>query len=178
MKKLRMIVLTANEFEDMELFFPVFRMEEEGIEVDIAGPKKGEGIHGEHGYGLEVGKSFDEVNPDDYDFLFLPGGSPDGAPATVRKSKKAQKIAKSFMKKNKPVFAICHGPYTLVSADLVKGRHLTSFWGDGVPDEIKKAGGHYEDKEVIVDGNLVTSRYPFDLPHFMRECMKIVGKIR
>ncbi len=159
----------------MELFFPYFRLLEEGFEVHVAGPKKGH-IHGENGYGFEIGLLIDEVDPEDYDLLILPGGAPDGAPATVRKIPKAQAIAKAFFARNKPVAAICHGPYTLISAGLVKGRKLTSFWGDGVPEEIKKAGGHYSDEEVVVDGNLVSSRFPGDLPAFMREMMNLVNR--
>ena len=70
--------------------------------------------------------------------------------------------------------SICHGPWLLVSADLVKGRHLTGYWNDGVPEEIRAAGGIFEDKEVVVDGNLVTSRWPMDLPAFVREMVKLV----
>lgn len=169
------VILTADKFEDMELFFPAFRLMEEGWQVDIAAPQKQE-IHGENGYSLVPDKTIDEISPDEYDLLILPGGSPDGAPATVRKIAKAQEIAKSFMSKNKPVAVICHGPYTLVSADLVKGRHLTSYWHDGVPEEITKSGGIWVDKEVVVDKNLVSSRYPMDLPAFMREVMKLAKK--
>lgn len=172
---MKAIILTADRFEDMELFFPFFRLLEEGIKVDIAGPTKGE-IHGENGYGLEVGMTFSQVKPENYDLLILPGGAPDGAPATIRKSKIAQNISKDFMKAGKPIAAICHGPYTLISANLLKGRKATGFWGDGVPDELKKAGAIYEDKEVIVDGNLITSRHPMDLPAFMREIMKMIKK--
>ncbi len=175
MSTLRAVILTANEFEDMELFFPYFRLLEEGVEVDVAAPQAGE-IHGEHGYSLKVTKTIAEVDPDQYDLLVVPGGFPDGAPATVRKVKKAQEIAKSFFAKNKPVASICHGPWLLVSADLVRGRHLTSYWHDGVPEEIKAAGGIYEDKEVVVDGNLVTSRWPMDLPVFVREMVKLIKK--
>ncbi len=169
------IILTADKFEDMEVFFPLFRLVENGWTVDVAAPKKEE-IKGEHGYTLMPDKTIDEVNPDEYDLLFIPGGFPDGAPATVRKIQKAQEITKSFFEKEKHVVSICHGPWTLVSAGVVKGRHLTSYWHDGVPEEIKKAGGIWEDKEVVVDGNLVTSRWPMDLPAFMREVMKLVGK--
>ena len=176
-KGLKALILTADKFEDMELFFPYFRLLEEGLEVDIAAPKKGH-IEGEHGYDLEVQKTFDDVHPDDYDLLLIPGGSPNGAPSVVKKDTKAQAIAKSFFGSNKPVSSICHGPWLLVSAGLVKGRHLTSYWHDGVPEDIKKAGGIYEDKEVVVDGNLVTSRYPGDLPAFMRETMRMVKKIK
>jgi protease I len=168
----RAVVLTADKFEDMEVYYPVFRLQEEGWQVTIAAPTM-EVIHGEHGYGLKPDTTIDAVNPDDYDLLLIPGGSPDGAPSTVRKIVKAQEIARSFFSKNKPVAAICHGPYTLVSAGLVKGRHLTSYWHDGVPEEIKKGGGIWEDKDVVVDGNLVSSRWPMDLPAFMREVMKL-----
>ena len=72
--------------------------------------------------------------------------------------------------------AICHGPYLLVSADLVAGRRLTSFWGDGVPDEIRAAGGIYVDEDVVVDGNLITSRWPMDLPAFIQEVMRTLRK--
>ena len=171
--KFRAVVLTADIFEDMEVFFPVFRLLEQGWQVDIAAPDRKE-IHGEHGYALKPDKIIGDINPDEYDLLIIPGGSPRGAPATVRKMKRAQEITESFFAKNKPVASICHGPWTLVSAGLVKGRHLTSFWHDGVPEEIIKAGGIWEDKEVVVDGNLVTSRYPIDLPAFMREMMKMV----
>jgi protease I len=166
------VVLTADEFEDMELYFPVFRLQEEGWEVTVAAPSM-EVIRGEHGYGVKPDTTIDTVNPDDYDLLLIPGGSPSGAPSTVRKVPKAQEIARSFFAKNKPVASICHGPYTLVSAGLVKGRHLTSYWYDGVPEEIRKGGGIWEDKEVVVDGNLVSSRWPMDLPAFMRELITV-----
>jgi protease I len=175
MSNFRSVILTADKFEDMELFFPYFRLLEEGIEVDVAAPQKGE-IQGEHGYTLEITKTIEDVDPDRYDLLVVPGGFPDGAPATVRKIKKAQEIARSFFAQKKPVASICHGPWLLVSADLVRGRHLTSYWNDGVPEEIKAAGGIYEDKEVVVDGNLVTSRWPMDLPAFMREVIKLIKK--
>ena len=170
----RAIVLTADKFEDLELFYPYFRLMEEGVAVDVAAPAK-EKLTGENGYWFEnVDLTIDEVDPENYDLLFIPGGHPHGAPATVRNNRKAQDIARAFFKADKPVAAICHGPYLLVSADLVRGRRLTSFWGDGVPDEIKAAGGIYEDKDVVVDGKLVTSRWPMDLPAFMLEVVKIV----
>ncbi len=169
----RAVIITADQFEDMELFFPYFRLLEAGVEVDVAAPEAGV-IHGEHGYSLKVTKTIRDVDPDRYDLLVVPGGFPDGAPATVRVNKPAQDIARSFFARNKPVASICHGPWLLVSADLVKGRRLTSYWHDGVPEEITAAGGTYEDDEVVVDGNLVTSRWPMDLPAFVREMMKLI----
>jgi protease I len=174
-KTVRALILTANEFEDMELFFPYFRLLEEGAEVDIAAPQTGL-IHGEHGYSMRITKTIAEVNPEQYDILLVPGGFPEGAPATVRKLKKAQEIARSFSAKNKPVAAICHGPWLLVSADVVRGKHMTGFWEDGVPEDIKAAGGIYEDQPVVVDGNLVTSRWPADLPAFVREMVNLLRK--
>ena len=176
-KNIKAIILTADKFEDFELFFPFFRLLEEGLEVDIAAPVKGH-IKGEHGYDLEVDKSFDEIQPAAYDILLIPGGSPNGAPAVVRKDPRAQAIAKAFFSANKPVCSICHGPWLLASSGVLKGRRLTSYWHDGVPEDIKKAGGIYQDAEVVVDGNLVTSRYPGDLPAFMRETMRLINKLK
>ncbi len=169
------VILTADTFEDMEVFFPLFRLLEMGWQVDVAAPTK-KRIAGEHGYALEPTITIGDVDPDKYDLLFIPGGSPDGAPATVRKIKKALDITRSFFEKGKPVASICHGPWTLASAGVIKGRRLTSYWHDGVPEDVKAAGGVWEDKEVVVDGNLVTSRWPMDLPAFMREVAKKVGK--
>jgi protease I len=172
----RAIVLTADKFEDFELFVPYFRMMEEGIAVDVAAPLK-ETITGENGYFFEnVDLTIDEVDAQKYDLLYIPGGHPYGAPTTVRNNKKAQEIAQAFFGADKPVAAICHGPYLLVSAGLVAGRRLTSFWGDGVPDEIRAAGGIYVDQDVVVDGNLITSRWPMDLPAFMQEVMRTLRK--
>ena len=171
------VILTADKFEDMEVFFPMFRLLEMGWQVDVAAPTKKE-IDGEHGYTINPTITIDEVNPDNYDLLVIPGGFPDGAPATVRKMKKAQEITKSFFERNKMVASLCHGPWTLASAGVIKGRRLTSYWHDGVPEDIKAAGGKWEDKEVVVDGNLITSRWPMDLPAFMREIAKKIDKLK
>jgi len=171
------VILTADQFEDLEVLYPYYRLLEEGVRVDIAAPKK-EHLHGENGYSIEPTKTFDEVVPGDYDILILPGGLATGAPTTVRKHPLAQAAAREFMGKGKPVASICHGPYTLISAGVVKDRKMTSFWGDGVPQELVKAGAQYIDSEVVVDGNLITSRYPGDLPAFMREVVKVVRRLQ
>ena len=169
------VILTADQFEDMEVMYPLMRLQEAGWQVDVAAPKK-EAIHGEFGYGeLMPDLTIDKVDPEKYDLLVVPGGSPEGAPAVVRKIKKAQEITQSFFKKNKPVASVCHGPWLLADSGVVEGRNLTSYWHDGVPESVKDSGGNWEDKEVVVDGNLVTSRWPADLPAFMREVMKLVG---
>ena len=174
--RIRALIVTADRFEDMEAIFPYCRLLEEGVEVVIAAPAKGQ-ITGERGYKLEAQKAIEYVNPYDYDILILPGGGRAGAPATVRDIPQAQEIARAFFAANKPVAAICHGPYTLISAGLMKGRRATCYWGDGVPEEIMLAGGNYVDEEVVVDGNLITSRSPKDLPAFMRELMNKVREV-
>jgi protease I len=169
-KKMKALIISADNFEDTELLVPYYRLKEEGIKVDIVSMKKGK-IKGKHGYEVEVDKNLKEVDPDDYDILILPGGK---APETIRKDKDALEIAKDFFRKNKPVSAICHGPQTLISAGLLKGRHATCY--KSVAQEMKDAGAFYEDKEVVVDGNLITSRQPSDLPAFLRETIKLLKK--
>jgi len=167
---MKVLIISADNFEDTELIVPYFRLLEEGIPVDIASIEKGK-IKGKRGYEVEVNKTLKEINPADYDFLILPGGK---APAEIRKHKEALDISKHFFEKEKPVAAICHGPQTLISAGLIKGRKATSY--KSVAPEMKEAGAKYEDKEVIVDGNLITSRQPSDIPVFMREIMKKIKK--
>lgn len=170
----RAVVLSADKFEDLELYVPVFRLVEAGWKVDIAAPTPGRITGESNWYYVIANRALDDIDPDDYDLLVIPGGKPDGAPTTVRNDRHAVAVARSFFAAGKPVAAICHGPYLLVSADLVRGRHLTSYWGDGVPEEIMQAGGAWEDAEVVVDGNLVTSRWPMDIAAFTREMMKLV----
>jgi protease I len=167
---MKALMISADNFEDLELFFPYYRLKEEGISVDIASMKKGK-IKGKHGYEIAVDKTFEEVDPEDYDILILPGGK---APEAIRKNGTAVGIAKFFIAGKRPVAAICHGPQTLITAGVMKGRHATSY--KSVVPEMKEAGALYEDEEVVVDGNLVTSRQPSDLPAFMRETMKMLKK--
>lgn len=167
---MKALIISADNFEDSELLFPYYRLQEESIEVDIASIKKGK-IKGKHGYEIDANKDLKEIRPGDYDLLILPGGK---APEEIRKEKEALEIAKYFFEKNRPVSAICHGPQTLITAGLLKGRHATCY--KSVASEMKEAGALYEDKEVIVDGNLVTSRQPSDLPAFMRETLKLLRK--
>jgi protease I len=169
----RAVILTADKFEDLELLVPYLRLLDAGARVDIAAPTLDD-IGGEHGYVVTPSQLIDQVQADDYDLLIIPGGFPDGAPATVRKIQHAQEVARAFFEAGKPVASICHGPWLLVSADLVRGRHLTSYWHDGVPEEITQAGGLWEDSAVVVDGNLVTSRWPADLAAFTAEMMTLV----
>ena len=163
---MKALIISANNFEDSELLVPYYRLKEAGVEVAVASLSRG-AITGEHGYEVAVDKTLDEVNPDDYAILVLPGGK---APALVRKEPKALEIARSFFARGKPVAAICHGPQILISAGLLQGRRATCY--RSVADELKEAGALYEDREVVVDANLVTSRQPADLPAFMCQTMK------
>jgi protease I len=160
------LMISADGFEDSELLVPYYRLKEAGVEVAVVALSGGV-IVGKHGYNVAVDMPLDEVNADDYGILILPGGA---APAVVRKEPKALEIARNFFARNKPVAAICHGPQILVSAGLLRGRRATCY--TSVADELRQAGALYEDREVVVDANLVTSRQPADLPAFMRETMK------
>ena len=160
------LIISADNFEDSELLVPYYRLKEAGIKVVVAALNQGS-IKGKHGYEVTVDKTLDEVNPDVYAILVLPGGA---APAAVRKEPKALEITRNFFSRNKPVVAICHGPQILISAGLLQGRRATCY--RSVTDELIEAGALYEDIEVVVDANLVTSRQPADLPAFMRETMK------
>lgn len=167
---MKILIVSADNFEESELLVPYYRLKEEGIQVDIASLKKGT-IKGKHGYEVEVDKMLNEINTAEYDALVIPGGK---APGILRQDKQAIEIVKHFFQENKPVSAICHGPQILISAGLLKGRRSTSY--KSVAQEVKDSGAIYIDKEVVVDGNLVTSRQPSDLPAFLREMMKMIKK--
>lgn len=171
----RALIVTADKFEDLELIVPYMRLLEAGAHVDIAAPTT-DVIGGEHGYAVTPDLRIDEVDPDSYDLLIIPGGFPDGAPATVRDNPRAQEITRAFFTADKPVASICHGPWLLASAKVVEGRSLTSYWHDGVPEDVRAAGGNWQDAGVVVDGNLVTSRWPPDLPAFCDAMMRMLAK--
>lgn len=161
------LFLSADNFEDTELLVPCYRLKEEGFTVDIASTSRN-AIHGKHGYEVAVDKTFDEINPEEYDLLVLPGGK---APAAIRSEPKVKEITRYFFDNSKPVAAICHGPQILTSAGVLSGRRATCYFE--VAKELKEIGALYEDREVVVDGNLVTSREPKDLPAFCREMIQL-----
>ena len=168
---MKALIISADNFEDSELLYPYYRLKEEGVEVDIASIKKGT-IKGKHGYEVDASKDLREIHAAEYSLLLLPGGK---APVKIRKENEAIEIARHFFENNKPVAAICHGPQILITAGLLKGRHATCY--KSVAQELKEAGAIYEDKEVVVDRNLVTSRQPSDLPAFMKETIKLLKKV-
>ena len=169
---MRVLILADNGFEDMELFYPLYRFREEGAKVTIAAPTSGR-ICGKNGYVAEPLVPFSKVHPEEFDVLVIPGGK---APEHVRLEKEALKIVNHFFEAAKPVGAICHGAQVLISAGRVKGKKATCW--KGIRDDLIAAGARYEDREVVVDGNLVTSRFPDDLPAFMRELLKLATKRR
>ena len=166
---MKALIVSADDFEDSELLVPYYRLQEAGYTVDVAAEKTGI-IRGMHGYEVLAVKGFADVDPKEYVALILPGGK---APASVRKDPAAHAIARRFFDANKPVGAICHGPQTLVSAGLLRNRRATCY--QTVAGELQEAGALYEDSEVVVDGRLVTSRQPADLPAFLREVMKLLS---
>lgn len=163
---MKVLIISADNFEDTELLMPLYRLQEEGISVDLASLKRG-AIKGKHGYEVTADLAVDEVDPAHYTALLLPGGS---APGVLRDDPKVQQIVRDFFDGDKPVAAICHGPQILVSAGVLEGRRATCY--QSVAPELKEAHVNYEDKAVVADGRLITSRYPGDLPYFMREFLK------
>lgn len=160
---MKVLILTANGVEDCELFYPYYRFKEEGFDVDVATPD-GQKVMGEYGYSLEANLSFADADAEDYDLLLLPGGK---GPEKVRLEFEAVEITKRMFEADKMVAAICHGPQVLISADVLRGKRATCW--PALRDDLKAAGADYVDREVVVDGNLVTSRCPSDLPAFCRQ---------
>lgn len=167
---MKALIISADEFEDSELLYPYYRLQEEGLEVDIASVAAGK-ISGKRGYEVTAELALRDVDPDGYALLVIPGGK---APARLRREQAALAIAQDFMRRNKPVAAICHGPQVLVTAGVVQGRHATCY--RLVAKELTESGALYEDRDVVVDGTLVTSRQPSDLPAFMRETIRLLKK--
>ncbi|MHB1416451.1 MAG: type 1 glutamine amidotransferase domain-containing protein [Chloroflexota bacterium] len=169
---LRVAILVADDFEQVELTEPLRALREAGARVDIVSPEAGkvQGMHhDEKADKFPVDVLLDGANPDEYDALVLPGGALN--PDRLRTIDKALSFVRSFDEAGKPIAVICHGPWTLVSAGLVNGRTLTSW--PSLKDDVKNAGGNWVDREVVVDGNWVSSRWPSDLPVFNREMLNL-----
>lgn len=167
---MKALIISADHFEDSELLFPFYRLQEEGVDVYIASIARGK-ITGKHGYEVVVDTALRDVDPKEYDMLILPGGK---APTKLRKEPLVITIAQDFMRRNKPVAVICHGPQILITADVLQGRRATCY--HSVAEELQGSGALYEDAEVVVDDNLITSRQPSDLPAFMRKIVKLLRK--
>ena len=164
----KILIMTENKSEDTEVLYPYYRCQEEGYEVEVAALTR-KTVDLKFHLTVEATKAIDECVSTDYVGLVLPGGS---APEKVRLNENALKIVREMDAAGKPIAAICHGPQTLISADVLRGRKATCY--PGVRDDLKLAGALYEDAPVVVDRNIVTSRRPEDLPAFMREFIKLL----
>ena len=161
----RIAILPTHGFEESELKSPKEAMEKEGFTVEIVSEKNGKiksWKDGNWGNEYDVDKTLDAVNASQYNALVLPGGVIN--PDKLRRNETALKFVKEFFKQKKPVAAICHGPQTLISADVVKNRKMTSF--ESIKDDLVNAGANWVDEAVVVDEGFVTSRKPDDLPAF------------
>jgi len=170
----KVAILTENGFEEVELTSPRKALEEAGAEVKIISPRKGKvkAWDKDH-WSIEVpvDETLDSADANEYDALMLPGGVLN--PDQLRMNKKAVEFAQQFLEAGKPVAAICHGPQLLIETGRLKGRNMTSYWS--LRTDMENAGVIWEDKEVITDNGLVTSRSPKDLEAFDREMIKTIG---
>src|ERR1700733_10657880 len=161
----RVAILASDGFEQAELEKPRKALEEAGAKTFVIAPKSGkiQGFeHDEKGDKVSVDMTLDKAQPNDFDAVLLPGGALNAD--FLRAEKKAQDFIRSIDQAGKPIAVICHAPWLLVSAGLVKGRKLTSY--HTIQDDIRNAGGEWTDSEVVVDGNWITSRQPSDIPVF------------
>lgn len=168
------LIIATNGFEQDELFRPRECLLDEGVDVTLASldrdPIQGE-KHGEKGATITPDALVTDVRAEDYDVLVIPGGV--GNPDRMRTESAAIRLVRDFMTANKPVAAICHGPWLLAEAEVIDGRTLTSW--PSIRTDLRHAGATVVDKDVVVDGNLVTSRNPDDIPAFNRELLAKIG---
>lgn len=170
----KVAILATNGFEQVELTEPKKALEQAGATTHIVSPESGTikgWNHTDWGDEFQVDVSLDRAKADDYDALVLPGGVMN--PDHLRANEQAVSFTRSFFEAHKPVAAICHGPWTLIEAGVVKGRKLTSY--HSLKTDLKNAGANWVDQEVVVDNGLVTSRNPDDLPAF---CRKLVEEVK
>lgn len=174
MKK-KIAILATDGFEESELKSPKEAMEKEGFKVDIISLNPGKikaWNRGNWSNEYEVDNTLDKVTAKDYDALVLPGGVIN--PDKLRRSEAALNFVKDFFIQDKPVAAICHGSWTLISAEVVKGKTMTSFYS--IRKDLENAGAHWVDKNVVVDGSLITSRNPDDLPAFNEKLIEEIKR--
>lgn len=167
----KVLILVENGFEDREFFYPYYRFQEAGYQVDVVGTIAKATYTGERGLSITSNLSSNEVKMKDYVALVIPGGR---APDKMRANKQMVSLVKEANKKGIMIAAICHGPQLLIEADVMKGKNATCYVS--VSTDLKNAGGKYIDKPVVVDGNLVTSRFPADLPKFCQTTLKLLKK--
>src|SRR5436190_4468300 len=157
---MKALILVAEGFEDLELFCPWYRLQEEGVEVTLASPGR-QTVTGRHGYRVAADMPIHEVNPAEYELLLLPGG---GAPEVLRLREEAVDVARTFAEDDRRIAALGHGPQLLISAGVLAGRAVTC--AAGIRDDVRAAGGLYRDEAAVTDGHLLTCRGADDLPQF------------
>lgn len=173
---IRVAVIATDGFEESELTEPVKALREAGAQVDIVSVKSGQiqaFKHHDKSITVPVDRTLDQAKPDEYDGVVLPGGALNAD--ALRLEAGVQSFLRAADKAGKPMAVICHAPWELISAGLVKGRKLTSYYT--IQDDLKNAGANWVDSEVVIDGNLVTSRKPDDLPAFCREMLQSFSRI-
>jgi len=159
----RVVVLAEDMYEDPELWYPYYRMKEAGATVTLVGTGSAETYSSKHGYPVRVDARADDVRAADVDAVIIPGGF---APDRLRRYPAVLRLVREAFEAGKVVAAICHGPWVLVSAGVLRGRTATSV--SAIRDDVTNAGAEWVDREVVRDGNLITSRTPADLPAFCR----------
>ena len=172
LKNKKVAILAADMFERVELEEPRKALEDAGADVEIVSIHDGEiqGFdHFDPANMVKVDRTVEEASPDDYDALLVPGGV--GNPDQLRGDESAVSFVRGFHDAGKPMAVICHGPWVLVESGVVRGKRLTSW--PTLETDIRNAGGEWTDEEVVVDGDLVTSRKPDDIPAFNREMLRI-----
>lgn len=160
---MRIALLAADMFEDVELWYPYYRLLEAGHEVDVVGCEEGTAHRGKKGSSVTTTRRAADVSAEDYAAVVIPGGF---SPDYMRRCPAMVELVRSAGGMGRTVAAICHGPWMLASAELVYGKQVTSF--PSIQDDLVHAGAEWMDQEVVEDGNIVTSRRPDDLPAFMR----------
>lgn len=168
----KIAVLITDEFEDSEFTSPAEAFRKAGHQVITIEKQAGNTVTGKRGEAkVKIDAAIDQVNPAEFDALLLPGGH---SPDYLRGDDRFVTFTRDFVNTGKPVFAICHGPQLLISADVVRGRKLTAV--KPIVVDVKNAGADFYDQEVVVDNDqLVTSRTPDDLPAFKREALRLLG---
>ena len=162
-------ILIEEQYQILEVWYPLLRLREEGINVKTIGPGGKEVYPSKEGYPVKVDVSIENVKPGDFAAVIIPGG---WAPDFLRRHPKIVDFVRQLYKDGKVVAAICHGGWLLVSAGIAQGHEVTCFFA--IKDDLIAAGGRYVDREVVVDRNIVTSRKPEDLPRFVQEIIKLL----
>ena len=166
------LILAGPEYEDLEIWYPKLRVEEAGYKTILAGIGD-EKYLGKHGYPLQVDAQVADLKSEDFCGVLAPGG---WAPDKIRRDENALRLVREINAAGKVVATICHGPWILISAGIVRGRRLTSTVG--IRDDVTNAGALWEDAEVVIDGNFVSSRVPKDLPAFGAALVRLLDAQR